>query len=103
MNALENNGSPKPVFFTDEERLSFTTTLFVHPEFKYEPVNEPVKLAKRETEVYFEIKKNVDLSIDTMTDILGVSRSTVKRAIKGLKDKKYIEREGSDKTGKRLS
>jgi hypothetical protein len=30
---LERNGSPKPIFETDPERLSFCTTLLIHPEF----------------------------------------------------------------------
>ena len=31
---LEKNGSPKPIFETDEERIYFKTTFFIHPEFK---------------------------------------------------------------------
>jgi len=33
LNALERNGSPKPVFETDPERLSFCTTIPIHPHF----------------------------------------------------------------------
>ena len=33
LNALEKNGSPKPIFETDPDRISFCTTLFIHPEF----------------------------------------------------------------------
>ncbi|MCD8021440.1 MAG: hypothetical protein LUF30_00140 [Lachnospiraceae bacterium] len=33
LNALERNGSPKPIFETDPERLSFCTTLLIHPLF----------------------------------------------------------------------
>ena len=32
LNALERNGSPKPIFETDPERLSFCTTLLIHPD-----------------------------------------------------------------------
>lgn len=31
--SLEKNGSPKPIFETDEERTSFAVTIFVHPSF----------------------------------------------------------------------
>jgi ATP-dependent DNA helicase RecG len=31
--ALKVNGSPEPVFFTDDERLSFWTEIKIHPEF----------------------------------------------------------------------
>ena len=33
LNALDRNGSPQPVFETDPERLSFCTTLLIHPDF----------------------------------------------------------------------
>ena len=33
-NALHNNGSPEPLFETDEERTYFSTTLYVHPDFE---------------------------------------------------------------------
>lgn len=33
VNALEHNGSPEPIFETDPERLSFCTTIFIHPQF----------------------------------------------------------------------
>jgi len=31
--ALKRNGSPEPLFETDEARTYFATTLFIHPEF----------------------------------------------------------------------
>lgn len=33
LRALEKNGSPKPLFETDDERTSFAATLFIHPGF----------------------------------------------------------------------
>jgi ATP-dependent DNA helicase RecG len=33
-NALKNNGSPDPLFETDDERTYFSATLFVHPDFQ---------------------------------------------------------------------
>ena len=33
---LKKNGSPKPIFETDEERSYFKATFFIHPEFKGE-------------------------------------------------------------------
>ena len=109
LNALEKNGSPKPIFYTDEERLSFTTTLFIHPEFKNDTVNEGVnegvnhlssRLSAKEKEVYEIIKKDPSLSMSNMKTVLGVSESTIYRAIKQLKAQEYIRREGSDKKGK---
>lgn len=36
-NALRRNGSPEPLFETDEERTYFATTLFIQPEFLDQP------------------------------------------------------------------
>ena len=33
LTALEQNGSPKPIFEIDENRLSFTSTILIHPYF----------------------------------------------------------------------
>lgn len=104
LNALENNGSPKPIFYTDEERLSFTTTLFIHPEFKNDRVNDRVNisepsLTKREKEVYEIIADDASLSVANIAKSLNISDSTVNRAIRGLKEKKYIAHEGADKNG----
>lgn len=33
LRAFEKNGSPKPLFETDDARTSFATTLFIHPGF----------------------------------------------------------------------
>jgi hypothetical protein len=33
INTLEHNGSPPPIFETDEDRLSFAVTIYKHPEF----------------------------------------------------------------------
>ena len=36
LNALERNGSPAPIFETDPDRLSFCTTLLIHPHFLHQ-------------------------------------------------------------------
>jgi len=36
INALKHNGSPDPLFETDDARTFFATTLFIHPDFKNE-------------------------------------------------------------------
>ncbi len=64
-------------------------------------VNDPVNnLTVREANIYKMIASNPDLSIPEIANILSVSESTVKRSIRSLKQKHYIERSGSDKNGK---
>ena len=52
LNALERNGSPEPIFETDPERLSFCTTIFIHPQFlpSHEGRNEGKKKIKKRKE-----------------------------------------------------
>ena len=53
LNALEKNGSPKPIFETDPDRLSFTSTILIHPAFVGENVGESVgeKLNKTQRKI----------------------------------------------------
>lgn len=66
---------------------------------KNEPVNEPVKLPKSATKVLQFMQSGLDCKIDEIAKAVGVSRETVKRALKVLKDSGYIVRVGSDKSG----
>ena len=104
LNALERNGSPKPVFETDPDRLSFATTLHIHPYFllqnEEENEEEKVSLTTRELAVIKLIEKNANVSIATLVTDLQVSKSTVERILNSLKKKKIIAREGGDKGGK---
>lgn len=101
-----NNASPKPIFYTDEDRLSFTTTLLIHPEFENDSVNDSVNdrinqsLNETEQEIYNLVKENDSISIPCISNKPGISESTVNRAIKKLKALNFIAREGAKKNGK---
>lgn len=116
LNALERNGSPKPVFETDPERLSFCTTLLIHPHFLHQEereidivnstddtvndtVNDIPKLRKTEQAVLSYIENNNQATIDDITSAIGKSKSTINRTIRSLKTKGLLTRKGSDKTG----
>ncbi|MDE7184366.1 MAG: winged helix-turn-helix transcriptional regulator [Lachnospiraceae bacterium] len=104
LNALERNGSPKPIFETDPERLSFCTTLLIHPEFLHqnEGVNEGVNetLSDKEQAVLDAIKRNPHTSVAKMIKELNISKASIERAIKGLKKRQIIIHEGPAKTGR---
>jgi ATP-dependent DNA helicase RecG len=56
--ALQANGSPEPTFYTDDGRLSFWTTIHIHPEFlvDYGPEEAPVEV---HDQVYDEVHDQV--------------------------------------------
>lgn len=104
--ALKANGSPLPIFETDDERTYFLTTFLIHPEFTgsddlvNDPVNDPVKLTDSEHKVLHEIEQDSGASYAKLAEVLGISESTVKRAIQSLKGKNLLQREGAAKNGK---
>ena len=50
--------------------------------------------------MYHELSKMPSLTAAKLAEIIGVSKPTVERAIKSLKEKGFIVREGSFKSGK---
>ena len=105
---MERNGSPKPIFETDPERLSFCTTLLIHPEFlrQNEGVNKGVNegvnatLTDKEQTVLEAIKRNPSTSVAKMIKELNISRASIERAIKELKKRQMIIHEGPAKNGR---
>ena len=97
-NALHNNGSPEPLFETDEERTYFSTTLYVHPDFeKSKTITRDGNdgLTEMELVVFSKIKNFPRLSVQRIADRIGVSKPTVERAQRKLKEKGFIQRQGS--------
>ena len=96
-----------PIFETDEDRTYFLTTFMIHPEFTASSgaVNEAVngavneELTDNEKLVLNAMKLDTAITTPKMVELLGLSRTTIQRAIKSLKEKGFIQREGSDKAG----
>ena len=124
-NALHNNGSPEPLFETDEERTYFATTLFFHPDFVKkelddsqndrindrinERINDRIndrisdgnigKFNANDRMVLEAIQQNPYLTVAQLVSQLGISESTIRRAIRKLKTNGFIRREGANKNG----
>lgn len=96
-----------PVFETDNDRTYFLTTIPIHADFmvSLEEDNEHKndttnrELTESEQLVLGVIQDNAAITIQRMVEILGISRSTVVRAMKSLQEKRVIERIGSRKKG----
>ena len=111
-NALKLNGSPEPLFETDDERTFFVTTIFVHPDFylqnegKNEGNNEGknegeiLALTEREAMVIAALSDNPKLSTVKLVSMLNIKKSTVDRTLKSLKDKGWLSRKGSTNGGR---
>lgn len=104
LRALAENGSPKPLFETDDERTSFATTIFIHSGFydgstTASVVDGVVDITSVEKQVLDVMKLNPILSAKKIAKVIGVSERTVQRHQTALKKKGYIDRNGSDREG----
>ena len=105
LNALEKNGSPKPIFETDPARLSFSSTLLIHPAFVGENVGESVgenvgvKLNKTQRKIIDLLRENPRYTLEQMAQIVTVERRTIERNVKKLREKDVLGRIGSDREG----
>lgn len=112
LNALERNGSPAPIFETDPERLSFCTTIFIHPQFlpSHEGRNEGRNGTKNEerkslsaarTErILSAISENPHITMRSLVEELDIPRSAVERILKNLREAGVVRHEGSTKKGR---
>ncbi len=93
-NAMKHNGSPEPIFKTDDDRSYFITILPIHPEAQVEaqvrgPVEAQVEAHDELTESQIKILSECaynPLSTKEMVQLLGHSTlsGSIKKAISGL-------------------
>lgn len=104
--ALKANGSPMPILETDEDRTYFLTTFLTHPDFtdKDDGINvrlgDAANLTDKEQTIIHMIRRNSAITISEIAIAMGISTKTVERAIKSLKDKEILAREGAKRNGK---
>lgn len=108
-NALLNNGSPEPLFETDEDRTYFATTLYIHPDFNCLPndeainevineaINEAIELTENEKRVLEYVRLNPSAKILEVAQVLSLNKSSVDRIVKQLKEKCVLERQGPNR------
>lgn len=113
--ALNNNGSPAPLFDADEpDRRYFITEIKIHPDFTaetYVPKDKRTELVeglverlveglvesqKRMVQLMFE---NPSITIKEMSELIGISTTAIDKNINTLKSKGIIDRVGSDNAG----
>ena len=94
----------KPLFETDDERTSFAATIFIHPGFiadgndfgnnngnDFGNENQSDN-AERILKI---MKDTPHITIDQIVAVTGISKRTVSRLIKELKEKNIVRREGT--------
>ena len=111
--SLLENGSPEPVFNTDDDRSFFEVQLIIHPDFEGDEIlpqtktNEignqgPVELGERALKILQLMAENPEITIADLAGELGVSTRAIAKQINKLKGLNKIGREGSRQFGKWL-
>ena len=103
LRAMRRNGSPDPLFETDDDRLYFLTTLPRHKGFDDGPLDLTEAAGPGESvseSVLALLRDDPAMTQTRMAAELGVSTATVSRYIAALKDAGKIRRVGSSRTGR---
>lgn len=104
--ALEENGSPPPVFETDEERTYFLTTIFAREEDAEAPkpgaevpLSKAERIEERRARILELVAADPHIGIAEICRRLDVKRSAVDRDIRALKGDGRLERVGASRAG----
>ena len=103
LEALDHNGSPRPLFETDEDRIYFLVTVFARTQGAVEggDAQSGAGRAQARRDRLLEYLGAHPLSTtNEMAEALGTSVSTVNRIIASLKAEGLLWREGSRKNGR---
>ncbi|TVQ16843.1 MAG: HTH domain-containing protein [Bacteroidetes bacterium] len=107
---LLENGSPEPVFTTDDERSFFEVQFLVHPDFEGNevlPIDElpiiekldPIELGKNAKIILQLMAENPEITIADLAGKIGVSTRAIDKNIAKLKSVNKIERIGTKHSG----
>lgn len=116
LRALEENGSPKPEFETDDAHSYFISRLFVHEAFLKEDTleckqkgtkkelkrsqkKEPKKGAERKLDILQRMEENPSITQVKLMEEFNLTRKQVQKIIKDLREDKLVERQGSNRSG----
>ena len=114
LRALEENGSPKPEFETDDDHSYFISRLFVQEAFlkeentqagtekelKRSQKKEPKKGAEKKLDVLRRMEENPMITQVKLMEEFDLTRKQVQKLIKDLREDGLVERKGSNRSGK---
>jgi len=95
--AMKEAKLPKPIFHTD----GMFTVIFERPnqELVLTEANTTKALSKNQLAIILLMKENSHITLTEIENTLDLSKTTVYKNIKHLREHGYIDRSGSDKTG----
>ena len=104
LKSLRQNGSPDPVFETDEERLYFLTTIYAHKDglssmgTHLDNSNE-TSLSERQKMILGFFEGHPEARLADVSSALDIPKATLSRETAKLREKGALERIGNNRTG----
>lgn len=104
LNAWNEKHWMKPELLEQQDLMQVKLTLYIQSEPISEPINEPINelLTERQQAIIAVIQQNPTLNREELANKIGLSVATLKREITILREKGYIDRKGSNKSGQWL-
>lgn len=102
LRAIKNNGSPLPIFHTEEDRSYFNVEFLIHPEFAHDKlaVKSSGKMLGHTAQKVLRILRENPLSaIPDIAAELELSERAIEKQLRNLREAVYPERIGPAKGG----
>ena len=108
LRALEENGSPKPEFETDDDHSYFISRLFVHEAFlragkkerEQKRAKKEPKRSRKKWNILQRMKEESTITQVKLMEEFNLTRKQVQKIIKDLREDGLVERQGSNRSGK---
>lgn len=108
LRALEENGSPKPEFETDDDHSYFILRLFVHEAFlragkkerEQKRAKKEPKRSRKKWNILQRMKEESTITQVKLMEEFNLTRKQVQKIIKDLREDGLVERQGSNRSGK---
>ena len=108
LRSLRENGSPNPVFETDEDRLFFLTTIYKRKDGEFragegkvgtEGSSEGSRVESRRERILEYLGEHAHARIGDLCSDLEITRPTAERDLKALREEGRLQRTGSSRDG----
>lgn len=101
LKALRSNGSPDPLFETDESRIYFLTTLYARKDSAGDAGKDDAarEVSERRRALLHYLSEHPSARLSSVAQHFGVSRSTLDRDVRSLKREGLLRRTGSTSDG----
>jgi ATP-dependent DNA helicase RecG len=96
---INANGSPLPIFLTDDNRTYFVVEFPIHPVFLPEKNKKEINSEKGSKKIIELLLENSNLTIQDISRHLRISTRAVEKQIHTLKETGLLKRKGGRKTG----